>query len=356
MKKLLIGAVALGIASSSFAQFADQSLAVLAVGTDGTTLANTGNEAHLLNFTSGGSRLTPNNATGVILSGTATSEGALAIDISGGSRNLWFGGYQNTGTSSIASSSSVGIRIKNFDAATGTFGSNIDIARATLHTGNNFRSAHVVGTDRATAGGSGGTRVELGGVSGAGAQVSTAANTRVTKIFGSNVVWSSASGTTSIFRNTLSGSSVSQVDIIGTKPVTWSPYGFAFTPSGTTLYVASDTSVASGLHRFDLNTGTGNFDLSYSFNLTTTGAANVSGSRHVAMGSDGTLYMTTATTSDASSNHIISLVDSGASSIPTLLATSNTGERFRGIEMVPEPGSMIAIGVGIAALLRRRKK
>jgi hypothetical protein len=367
MKKFTL--IALSLASAgAFAQFAEQSIAVVAVGTDGTTLANTGNEAHLLNFSTTGARLTTTNPTGVFLSGTATSEGTLNLEQSGlreftgAVRNLWIGGYQSTGTGSLAGSTSpVGIRIRSFDAVTGTFGASTDIARSLVATGNNMRSVHSVNGKRVTSAGTGGVRYnDTTDATVSGTQISTHANTRVSQIWGGNMFYSTGSTAPtaiSIYRNATSATDGSTaVDILATKPLgTFSPYDFAFANGGSVLYVASDTNAATGLLRFDRNVNN-TYDFAYAISVANAGGATISGARHLGIGNDGTIYVTTATTNDLSSNHILSIIDTGASSTTTLLATSNAGERFRGLEVVPEPASMIAIGIGIAGLASRRRK
>ena len=131
-----------------------------------------------------------------------------------------------------------------------------------------------------------------------------------------------------------------------------STYDFAFNSTMTLAYVADDSAATSGggIKRYDWDGST--WVLSYTLQ-----AGGTSGARGLAVDwANNTVY---ATTTESANNRLIKIVDTGAASLETDLASSGTVRAFRGLEWtptaVPEPSSMALIGLGIAGLMARRR-
>jgi hypothetical protein len=122
------------------------------------------------------------------------------------------------------------------------------------------------------------------------------------------------------------------------------PADFAFSPDGTTVYIADDdaTSGASGnggIQRWDLESGT----WQYSYNLYDGTGIGTNGMRGLAVNFSANatwgqgvvgavLY---ATTSEVVSNRLIQIIDNGAGSPSTLLDTAGPNQFFRGVRFGP---------------------
>jgi PEP-CTERM motif len=154
------------------------------------------------------------------------------------------------------------------------------------------------------------------------------------------------------------------------------PDDFWFFDSNT-IYVADQRTdgVNGGIQKWLFNSGLGQWQLQYtlgSTQLTTTattpGPAGVHGLTGLIDGSgQAVLFGTTFDGAGANRTKFFTVTDTGVGSLVTVLGTSGTNTAFRGIEIaqlppsipiVPEPGSMILLGLGVfcaASGVRRRK-
>jgi hypothetical protein len=112
------------------------------------------------------------------------------------------------------------------------------------------------------------------------------------------------------------------------------PYAFAFNSDFTTAYVADDTLTGKGgVQRWDFNGST--WTMSYAF----AGITNI-GARGVAVDFSGAHPIIYATTTEASTNHLVSITDTGAASTVTTNATAGVSQVFRGVALTPDTGAV----------------
>jgi hypothetical protein len=357
--------VALALAAATSAVLSGQSiaapqtpgnLAILRVGEGATALSNASTAVFVDQYTPAGvfvnsTAVSTSIPSALTTSGSATSEGALTRSPDGST--LFFAGYNIApGTASIASSTSatagriVGMINGNGDYVAGSI--------TTLFSGNNIRSA--IGTSVS------GNQYAVGGTSGQvlvntnTAVSSTVTNSRVLGIVGGNLYFSTGSGTAGIYSipglPTATGNTATAVFATGTGS---SPYDFAFSPDGTIAYVADDRAITSGggiqKYTFDGNA----WSLAYTLG---TGASSTVGTRGLAVDFSGTNPVVYATTAESSANRLIGVIDTGASSTASVLATAATNTAFRGLEftVVPEPSAALLLPAGGALLAARRRR
>jgi len=285
--------------------------------------------------------------------GSSTSEGFMKRSVD--KRFLTVAGYDApVGTAAVAGTdSTIFNRIVARIAADGSIDSSTNLVD---YNGSNIRCA--VSTD--------GSAFVTAGTSGSGLQATAGArsvafgpgntmtqlsadvtNTRVVDIQNGQIYLSTMSGA---FRgvNTVGtgvnlGVSGQLVTLLsGFDPSTTSPqsvYDFFFaTP--TTLYVADDRSNTSsgGLQRWDFDSGLSTWVLSYTISAGLTGTASVRGMTCVPAANGEHVIFATSTESNA--NQLVMLVDTGALSSFTVLATAPALTRFRGIALAPEDASV----------------
>ena len=199
----LIGNV-LSVASLLFpfaaesAPFTPGNLAVLRAGDGTQTLANTGNTIFIDEYTSAGvlvqSIAVPDSgASSLIVSGSATSEGALMRSPNG--RWLCFAGYNTNRPASASLSTLTSAQVPR---GVGTINAAGNFVLAVTNTAqfsaNNIRSGATDGTNSFWgAGGNSGT-FYFGAASAAAAVQTSLANTRVLNIFNGGLYFSTASG------------------------------------------------------------------------------------------------------------------------------------------------------------------
>jgi len=178
---------------------------------------------------------------------------------------------------------------------------------------------------------------------------SSATGSRVVQIVGGNLVFSDTAGGGGaglyICNGTpeplASGTAASAVLLTEGS----APMDFAFSPDGATVYIADSAgfqgtnSETGGIERWDTNSG-GGYTFSYTLPVDPTktlGAAglavNFSASPTWGPGTNGAILY--ATTYGASSNSLVSMVDNGSSSTPTVWLTTGTNTALRGVSFGP---------------------
>ncbi|MFM7205248.1 MAG: hypothetical protein ACKO4T_01060 [Planctomycetaceae bacterium] len=204
-------------------------------------------------------------------------------------------------------------------------------------------------------------------------QLSTAAptNQRNVEIYSNQLYCSTGSGTTGIYTmGTGLPTTGSQAPTLVPGMTATSPYGFVMfdTNADSILdlaYVADDGSTTGGgLKKFTFSAGTWSNSWSLLVNagnsLSATAGSGYAGLRGLAgiyQSGTATLF---ATTTEASNNRLISILDSGAQpSSATGLAAAGVNQVFRGVDVitVPEPTAVTSLGCAAAlyAMLRRRR-
>ena len=388
MKKII-----LPILTISFALFTSTSanavnltvgnLVVERVGVGGaTTLASTAQNVAVLEFTTSGSAIQTisfpsTGATPQTDSGSATSNGYL---------NSYNGlvavtGYNSSaGTTGVAS---LNTKVTSVLDNTGTVVNRVTYpTTGTIpFTGNNLRSA--IATSSTTFYASGTASGTTGGVwysDGASfTQVSSTVtgqptNLRNIEIFNNQLYVSSSTGTflgiskIGTGLSTHPGQTASLEINMGTGA---QPYGFVMFDTNRdslldTAFIADDrASAGGGLQKWTFN-GTAWVN-SYSLrfdaaagNLSATASTGFVGIRGLTGGYDDTTgaFSLFATTTEASNNRIVSVVDAGTTPTTyTALASAGANLTFRGIDIVtvPEPSSATLLGLGFLALLGVRR-
>ena len=398
MKKII-----LPILTISFALFTSTSanavnltvgnLVVERVGVGGATLlASTAQNVAVLEFTTSGTAVQTitfptTGADQMTDSGSATSNGNL---------NSYNGlvavtGYNSpVGTTGVASSNTKATSVLDNTGAV--------VNRTTYPTGgptgtpvspfsgNNLRSAIATGSNTFYASGTASGTPNTGGVwysDGASfTQVSSTAtgqptNMRNVEIYNGQLFSSSGASTGyGIFSigtglPTSAGStSTLAINTAGIGTGTASPYGFVMFDTNRdslldTAFIADDRSSAGGgLQKWTLSGAAWVNSYALLFDtvggLTATAGSGIVGIRGLTGSYDDSTgaFNLFATTTDASNNRIVSVVDNGtAPTTFTTLASAGTNLAFRGIDImsVPEPSSATLLGLGFLALLGVRR-
>ncbi len=342
--------------NSAQAQIAQGNLVVLRVG-DGNTLANTGNGFSLLELSNTGTTLqtivipATGASSGLQLSGTATSEGALSL--SGDGTKLVFTGYSTpftgAGTLTTRTAAQAPRAYATVDLATsaytfgGTFG--------TSYSANNIRSATTTdGVNFYGAGGVNGTVLAQNNVT-----IQTAnASTRVIQSIGGDLYYSLGSATGGgIYKIAGSPTTATAATpfITGVVGQGISAYGFAISPgaltSSSVAYVADNT---LGVQKFTYN-GTA-WSLAYNI---TTASTGLTGLGVDFSGANPVIYTNNPL-------NVYKFTDLGSTGAATSLASTSGTNAFRGLAFVtpvPEPGTVLAISAAAIAFvgaLRRRRR
>ncbi|MEI2674282.1 MAG: hypothetical protein V9F05_09605 [Chitinophagaceae bacterium] len=345
----------LGLFQQTQAQtaFTAGNIVIVRVGDGSTSLINTGNPVFLDEYTTTGSLVQsialPIAVDGtnkrLILSGTATSEGALSRSADGSA--LVLTGYDAApgGATSLSGTSAASVnRTVGLIYADGTL--NTSTGLTDFASANNPRSATTTnGTDLWMTGGAGGIRyATLGATTSNDLSSATLANVRVVQIFDNQLYFSTASGTTYRVGSVGTGLPTSGLQTLthltGIPAATGSPYGYFMAdldgaPGIDVIYVADDG--ANALRKYSLVAGT--WTLNGTIGVDADDYRGITGS---VSGTTVTLYCTIKGGSGATGGgQIVTLTDASGyngafAGVPTLLFTAATNTSIRGISMAPE--------------------
>jgi len=351
----------LALVTSAQAQFTPGNLVVLQVG-NGGTLNSAAAPLFLDQFTTttAGQTVTPfitiaSDGTGLVLSGSASSEGALTRSTDGST--LTFGGYAAAaGTTGIASGTAP--REVGSVNASGQF--SLVANSSSALSGNNIRGAISDGQNYWITGPSGlyYQAASSSALTLISSGINSFTNTRIANISAGNLYYTTSSGTRGIYGYTGTPTGITTPTLLLGNGSSSSPYDFAFNPDGSTVYLADDGSVVNGggIQKWTFN-GT-SWSLAYTF---TFGTGSADGARQLTVDWSGANPIIYATTTESSANRLIEITDAGSSSPYTTLATAPANTVFRGVDFAPsaapEPSVLALAGVGLAALwnFRRRK-
>ena len=387
---LAVAIAAVGFCQPRVAQAApitSGNLVIYRAGSGTNSLANTGNDVFLDEYTTAGSLVQsiamPATGTGtkLITAGNSTAEGAMSISPDG----TWIGfsGYNSTipaGSSITAATSAIVPRVAGlFNTKTGSYSLTVT---GTWFSATSPRAAASTDGNKIWAVG-GNSGVVYGTVDGSspfvasGTTATTASigtNIRVLGIYGNELYQSTGSGTLptvgqlagSPLVNGLPTASTFLPNIPrqGGTPIT-SRYGFTFldtnpaVPGIDTMYTVDDSALSGGLWKYTLDTS-GTWNPSGSITALTGALRGVTGGVY---GNEVQLYMTGSAntlwkfTDTAAATSVLS----GSLSAFTSLAIASGSTGFRGLVLVPVPEpasyaiSAIAIA-GLAGLMRWRKR
>ncbi len=338
--------IVIGVRPALAASFAQGNFVVLRVGTGSAALSNAATQIFLDEYTPTGSLVQsiplPVAGSGsqrrLTMSGSATSEGALALSTDG--HYLTLAGYDaDPGTAGVASTTSSAVprvvgrvggdgTVDTTTVVTDTFSAN-NVRGAVSDDGSRFWVVGANGGVRLAALGSGGTTTQINSVA--------PTNIRTVGIAAGQLYISTGSGTTGVYSvgtglPTASGQTPALVTAVP------SPYAFAAldrnpaVPGVDTLYVADDSASPNGgilKYSFDGTTWTARGSIRPS-------GSGVRGLTGSVTGSGVTLYATTS----ATAAQVVKVEDTAAfdatiSATSTVLVTAAANTALRGIAFAP---------------------
>ncbi len=341
----LIGlAVVFTAAAQAQTAFTVGNLVVARVGDGTSALVNSGGNITVLEYTTSGnlvqSLAIPSG--GLQVSGTATSE--LALSRSANNQQLVIAGYVPpfTGSGSLSGRTAVQAP-RGFVtvAANGTVSPTVTLNGS--YSADNIRSGVTSGTNSWFAGsdGTGSGVVYFDGTT--PIQIQNF-NTRVVDIHNGNLYVSTASGTNrGIYGWTGTPTAAGNATYLINTGASSDPYDFVFNDLNTIAYVTNGTV----LNRFTFDGSAWSF--SHASGIIGTGLTGLA--VDFGSGTD-TVYALNPST-------LFSLTFNGtAFSSATTLASAGTNYAFRGLDFapVPEPGTWLLIGVGMAFVLWRARR
>ncbi|HRD54111.1 MAG TPA: hypothetical protein PKY96_15840, partial [Flavobacteriales bacterium] len=315
--------------------FTAGNIVVLQAGDGSGVLTNTGNPIVLREFTGAGTNtvdipVPSTGATPLVVSGTATTEGLLSR--SADKAKLVFAGYAQAlpGASNLTASTSAAVN-RAIGTADNTATYLREATSATAFSGGSIRGAASQGTDFWSVGANTGA-VYFG--PGAPATVSaTVTNNRAMEVHNGQLYFSTSSGASrgvwAVGTGLPTGSGNTSTVVVNAGGAA-SPYEFTFNPTSTICYIADDRTFATGggVQRWDLISGV--WTLSYT--LAVNGTTGARGLEVDFSGADPVLYATTTDTP----NRLVRIVDTGAGSIGSTIATAPANTAFRGVAFAPE--------------------
>ena len=318
---LATATLALGSTSSSFAQFTQGNLVV--VQPQGSSSA--GQAVSLLEITPSGTLahtytvIPSGGASQLTISGSASSEGFWSLSAER-DRIITVGYDAAAGTASVASTTTVNRLIGTVD----DLGNFTRQYSQPVYSGNNIRSGTSYGANFM----SGGTSPGIVLMNTATALSTAVSNVRCLQSINGNMYFSANSGALKGVYQLGAGISAATgqgVDSIAKDPSSNSAYGFAISPDGNTMYVASAT---SGILKFIRTTGS-----HYQFALAsyTVYATACSGLAVDFSTANPTIYATLTT-----GLSLIKLVDAGSTvTSPTILYSTTSATPLRGVMFAP---------------------
>lgn len=376
-KLSLFGMGLLGLTISSLSPgahggaFTGGDIAVYRVGDGVSGLVNTGAQVFIDEYSPTGTlvqsiAVPANTTTGLVASGTASSEGLLSRSADG--LALLFTGYSSAipAASSLSGTTSASVnRVVAILNQAGTLDASTRLSD--FASGNNPRSvASTNGTDIWVAGGAGGILYTTKGSATSTVLNSTQGNNRQVGIFNNQLYVSAAAGTGVVRLSTVgTGTPTTTGQTITGLPgisatASFNAFFFADIDTGVsgldTLFVADE---AAGLSKFS-------FDGTI---WTARGVVGVSADAYRGLtgtvsGSSVTLFATRKGGSGLTGGgELVTLTDASGSTgnltgTPTLLATAATNTAFRGIALtpVPEPTSLGLAAAGMLIVMGRRRR
>ncbi|MES2690819.1 MAG: T9SS type A sorting domain-containing protein [Bacteroidota bacterium] len=340
MKKLLLSFLGFGFVLTAQAQtLTVGNIAILRLGDSVTTLANTGAAVAIDQITATGSYvnsviLPRTGANAVTLGATATSEGQLTLASNASSINLF--GYKSTYPYSAAINTSTSAAVSRVVVSINASGV---ISMPTL-TATNFSASNprCVASNGVSYWGVGGVTGIAHGNSTSNLDTivsNTTTNIRNINIFAGRLFYTSASGTSGVYRMSSaalpvnSGNTATPYIATGTGS---SPYGFAFNPDTSICYISDDRVIASGGGIQKWTRAGSTWTLAYTLG---TGTTSTVGARALSVNWSGTRPVIVAVTAEASLNRIISITDIGSTSAALTLATASANTVYRGVSFTP---------------------
>lgn len=328
------------------AQFASSNLLVLRVG-DGTTLSNSGGALSLLEITRSGSVIqTINIGTNSLqVSGSATSEGQMSL--SPDRSLLTIAGYvppfAGTGSLSGRTAANAARGFVTVDA-NGTVSSSTIVSNA--YSGQNIRDGITINGSSFWFAGGNGTGSGIMSYSGGQTNQLSTNNSRVLNVYNNDLYFSTGSGTQGIYRiaGTPTSSNAAPVAFLtGVTGQGTSPYDFALSPDGNTIYVADST---AGIQKFTYSGSA--WSLAYSFTNSGGGYG-----LFVDFGATNQIFWTSPT-------NVWTALDLGASAAGSSILTADANYAFRGLDatVVPEPSTcgLLALTAGCLTIYRFRRR
>jgi hypothetical protein len=325
--------------NTSAAQFAAGNLVVARAGDGTESLSSHGNSVFIDQFTTNGTlagsiAIPDSGANALLISGSATSEGAITLSPDG--RQLVLAGYNiayTNSASSLSGATAVAVpRVLGLLDAAGGFA----LAGVTTNqfSANNIRGGATDGRGNYWGAGanSAGNGTFYFGNGPTNTIQNTVANTIVIQDLGGNLYFSTAKVTPGIWKISGTPSAPASAGVFLATGSSSSPYAFAFNPGGTTAYVADDTlKGVGGIQRWDYAAGA--WALTYAF----TSLTNV-GARGVAVNFSGAQPVIYATTAESANNRLVCLTDTNAAAAVSTLATAGANQIFRGVAFAPTAG------------------
>jgi hypothetical protein len=323
--------------SSSSNQFVAGNLAVLRVGDGVETLGSQGNPIFIDQITTNGTlvgslAIPDNDTNALIVSGSASSEGALTRSADG--RLLLLAGYQipltNAATLSMSLANTNAVAAPRALGVLDTSGNFALVGVTTNQYGlNNMRSGTTDGRGNYWGAGANSGTFYFGGGATNTVQINVA-NTIEIQDLGGNLYFSTQKTTPGIWEIAGAPTVPAAASLLLNAGSKASSYAFAFAPGFTNVYIADDTTKGvGGIQRWNFN-GT-SWTMGYAFS----GITNV-GARGVTVDFSGANPVIYATTAETNNNRLVSITDTGATSTVTTLATSGVNQLFRGVAFTPD--------------------